>query len=104
MCSYSKPWTDRFTETSYCLFFPHSPEHLLSFMLNSKVNPESIATKERFIDISIIASVRGAPDVRSVVTASIVGGFSIPEARQVLTTIIILFLGVLETLLNIANT
>ncbi|KAF3328130.1 nuclear pore complex protein GP210 [Carex littledalei] len=80
---YSKPWTDRFTEKSYCLFFPHPPENLLSFMLDSKVDPESIATKKRSIDISITASVRDDPNVREVVTAPIIGGFSIPGARQV---------------------
>lgn len=53
-------------------------------MLDSKVDPENIATKKRFIDISITASVRNDPNVRAVVTAPVVGGFSILGARQVL--------------------
>ncbi|KAJ1693956.1 hypothetical protein LUZ63_010654 [Rhynchospora breviuscula] len=74
---YSEPWIDRFTETHYCLLFPHSPAHLLSFMLDSKIDPESKSTQKKITLISIMASVRADPNVKAVVTAPIVGGFSL---------------------------
>ncbi|KAJ3682423.1 hypothetical protein LUZ60_014996 [Juncus effusus] len=79
---YSKPWTDRATETSHCIFIPYTPQHLLSSVLDSKIDQENLADKNGFMQVSVIASVKGDPNVRDIAIFPFVGGFSIEETEK----------------------
>ncbi|KAH7510680.1 hypothetical protein FEM48_ZijujUnG0099600 [Ziziphus jujuba var. spinosa] len=69
---YAKPWSDRDTGNSYCLFFPYTPEHLVRSIPKSKgIKPD--------ISVSIHASLRDANHVSGSASALFIGGFSILE-------------------------
>lgn len=68
---YAKPWTDD-NGSTYCLFFPFSPEHLVVSMPKSKdMRPD--------ISVSVNASMREANYVSGSASALFVGGFSVLE-------------------------
>lgn len=74
---YAKPWTDLDTGSSYCLFFPYSPEHLVHSIPNSKdMRPD--------ISVSINASLREANYVSGSASALFIGGFSVLEMGKVM--------------------
>ncbi|KAE8021482.1 hypothetical protein FH972_007367 [Carpinus fangiana] len=69
---YAKPWTDLDTGSSYCLFFPYSPEHLVhSIPMSKDMRPD--------ISVSINASLREANYVSGSASALFIGGFSVLE-------------------------
>ncbi|KAM0958021.1 hypothetical protein EV1_023125 [Malus domestica] len=69
---YAKPWLDLDTGSSYCRFFPYSPEHLVRLVPKSKDMKSDIS-------VSIKASLRKADHVSGSASALFVGGFSILE-------------------------
>lgn len=68
---YAKPWTDDVVGDSCCLFFPYTPKHLQIYFSKLK------ALQPEVIYVSIIASLKEAPDVTGFAHALFVGGFSI---------------------------
>lgn len=73
---YAKPWTDD-NGSTYCLFFPFSPEHLVVSMPKSKdMRPD--------ISVSVNASMREANYVSGSASALFVGGFSVLEMGKVM--------------------
>ncbi|ONK57184.1 uncharacterized protein A4U43_C10F17460 [Asparagus officinalis] len=80
---YAKPWRDHGTGNSYCLFFPYSPKHLLSSLSKSKAAiSEQYDRNDGFLYVSVIASLREAPQVEGAAHALFVGGFSIEGAGK----------------------
>ncbi|XP_077228958.1 embryo defective 3012 isoform X2 [Tasmannia lanceolata] len=81
---YAKPWTDLDTGHSFCLFFPYSPEYLARSMPKlMAMRPELKSSgSEGFMYISVIASLRGAPQIMGSANAPFVGGFSILEIKK----------------------
>lgn len=74
---YAKPWTDDVVGGS-CLFFPYSPKHLqINFSKSKALQSKEINNSEGFIYVSIIASLKEAPDVVGFTQALFVAGFSI---------------------------
>ncbi|KDP46416.1 hypothetical protein JCGZ_10256 [Jatropha curcas] len=69
---YAKPWVDASSGNSYCLFLPHSPEHLVRSMPRLK-------DMRPYISVSINASLREASHVSGSASAVFIGGFSILE-------------------------
>ncbi|KAJ8622832.1 hypothetical protein MRB53_031361 [Persea americana] len=75
---HTKPWRDLNNGNLYCLFFPHSPEHLMRSL------PKLNTIGEKFksggsdgLSISMIASLRQAQQVVGSADSLFVGGFSI---------------------------
>ncbi|KAK4603548.1 hypothetical protein RGQ29_012174 [Quercus rubra] len=69
---YAKPWVDLNTGSSYCLFFPYSPEHLVRSIPKSKdMKPD--------ISVSMSASMRGAKYASGSASGLFIGGFSVLE-------------------------
>ncbi|KAK6928386.1 hypothetical protein RJ641_006977 [Dillenia turbinata] len=69
---YVTPWRDLNTGNLYCLFFPHSPEHLAhSLPKSNDFRPDMF--------ISISASLRGSSHASGSASALFIGGFSILE-------------------------
>lgn len=74
---YAKPRMDLDTGSTYCLFFPYSPEHLVHSMPKSKeMRPD--------ISVSINASMREANHVSGSSSALFIGGFSVLEMGEVM--------------------
>ncbi|KAF5479668.1 hypothetical protein F2P56_000470 [Juglans regia] len=72
---YAKPRMDLDTGSTYCLFFPYSPEHLVHSMPKSKdMRPD--------ISVSINASMREANHVSGSASALFIGGFSVLEMGE----------------------
>lgn len=66
------------TGSTYCLFFPFSPEHLVHSMPKSKdMRPD--------ISVSINASMREANHISGSASALFIGGFSVLEMGEVMT-------------------
>lgn len=76
---YAKPWTDDVSGVSYCLFFPYSPEHLVSFVSKLKSTGVGLTNGagEGHIYLSIIASLKEAQHIMGSACSLFVGGFSI---------------------------
>ena len=64
------------TGSSYCLFFPYSPEHLVRSIPKSKdMKPD--------ISVSMSASMRGAKYASGSASGLFIGGFSVLEMGKV---------------------
>lgn len=75
---YAKPWTDHVNGISYCLFFPYSPEHLVSFASKLKSTSAELTNGAGGqIYLSIIASLKEAQHIMGSARSLFVGGFSI---------------------------
>lgn len=85
---YAKPWSDLRSSNSYCLFFPYSPNHLVTSISESKkaMSSEENSRREGFMHVSIIASLREAPQVTGSAHALFVGGFSVDEVEEIKLT------------------
>lgn len=70
-----KAWFDLFTGKFYCIFFPHSPEHLL------RIAPDS-ADIRRGLAISIRASLIEDSSISDSASAIFLGGFSLLGADE----------------------
>ncbi|KAL5991263.1 hypothetical protein ACLOJK_012170 [Asimina triloba] len=80
---YAKPWRDLDSGYSYCLFFPHTPEHLVRLVPKLKAVRIKSSGSEGLVYVSIIASLREAPEVMGSTHAPFIGGFSILEMGKV---------------------
>lgn len=76
---YTKPWRDLNNGSSYCLFFPHSPEYLMRSVPKLKTMKQLKRSSSDELYVSIIASLRQAHQVKGSAHAPFVGGFSILE-------------------------
>lgn len=95
---YAKPWTDHVNGVSYCLFFPYSPEHLVSFASKLKSTSAELTNGAGGqIYLSIIASLKEAQHIMGSARSLFVGGFSIstedmlnfsPDFNRSLVTIV----------------
>ncbi|XP_039035563.1 nuclear pore complex protein GP210-like [Hibiscus syriacus] len=69
---YAKPWVDIDTGSSFCVFFPYSPEHLVH-------TAPKLMDMKPYIYVSINASLKEHSHVSGSASALFVGGFSIMQ-------------------------